>query len=168
MTSPSGFGEGLKVLEQRGEARGPSFTALLLVLALSGCVSTVTGSTYYDGRFWYSNIKSASDIAGGPRQDLIVIVDRDGSTKVINAAHEGTLQSIASGLGAAVVNSAGHAGGSALVRPARNTTNVQMEVQGTGGSGGTGGTSTTSSSAAGGSNTVTTTNTATGGTATTP
>src|SRR5262245_47044555 len=120
------------------------------LLLLSACAPTV-GSTGYDGRFWWTNIKSASDIAGGPRQDVLIIVDRDGHVvKTSTAAGEGTLQTTLSGLAPAIVNAAGHAGGSALVRPARNTTNVQMEVMGTGGSGG-----------AGGSNTVTGTSTAT-------
>ena len=135
-------------------------------LLLSGCVPTVTGSTYYDGRFWYSNVKSASDIAGGPRQDLIIIIDRDGriaGTMIANSV--GTAQSIASSLGPAIVTAGGVVAGNALIRPARNTTNVEMNVQGTGGAGGTGGVSTTSSTA---NSTGNTTATTVGGTATSP
>jgi hypothetical protein len=130
--------------------------APLLALLLSGCVPGITGSTYTDGRFWYSNVKSGSDIAGGPRQDVVVIVDRDGTlVGKLDAAGVGTLQAVASGLSAAVVTAGGVVAGNALIRPARNTTNVRMDVQGTGGSGG-----------AGGSNTVSGTSSSTGSTAT--
>lgn len=116
----------------------------LLASLLSGCVSTITGSTYSDGRFWYSNVKSASDIAGGPRHDLLVVVDHNGRHVDTFISHGlGTLQSTASSLGPAVVTAAGQAGASALVRPARNTTNVTMDVSGTAGAGTT--SSTTSS-----------------------
>ena len=134
---------------------------LLLLLLLSSC-APFGGSSWTDGRFTYINVKSASDGAGGPRQDLIVIVDRDGSVvKAITSAGDGTLQTTLSSLAPAVVSAAGHAGGSALVRPARNTTNVQMNVQGTGGSGGEGGNNTVSVS---GNNT----STSAGGTAISP
>src|SRR5688572_23324844 len=98
---------------------------VLLAFLLPGCVPAITGSTYSDGRFWYSNVKSASDIAGGPRHDLIVVVDRDGRHVDTYIAHgTGTLQSTASSLGPAIVTAAGQVGSSALIRPARNTTNV--------------------------------------------
>ena len=132
------------------------FFALIL---LGGCVPSLTGSTYYDGRFWYSNVKSASDIAGGPRQDLIVVVDREG--RIVNqfqASGPGTLQSVAGSLGPAIVAAGGQAAAGALQRPARNTTNVEMNVQGTGGSGGSGGSNTTSATSTG--------NTTSGGNAT--
>ena len=107
---------------------------LVFALAwLSGCVPAVTGSTYTDGRFWFSNVKSASDPAGGPRQDVLIVVDRDGTViEVFGSNGIGTLQAVAG----AVIPAAGQAAGSALVRPARNTTNVRMDVAGTGGAGG--------------------------------
>src|SRR5262245_46987987 len=112
---------------------------VILPLLCAGC-APMAGSSWTAGRFTYVNVKSASDIAGGPRQDLLIVVDRDGRVVQQTTAHDvGVLQALASGLGGATVTAAGHAAGSALVRPARNTTNVQMEVQGTGGSGGTGG-----------------------------
>src|SRR5262245_44980293 len=117
--------------------------ALVLALVLASCAPQIAGSTYSDGRFWWSNIKSASDAAGGPRQDVIIAVDRDGrivATAVANGA--GTAQSIASSLGPALVTAGGVVAGNALIRPARNTTNVEMNVQGTGGSGGAGGSNT--------------------------
>lgn len=124
---------------------------LAVLLVLPGCVSTISGSTYSDGRFWWSNVRSASDPAGGPRQDVLIAVDRDGRiVGTFNAAGIGTLQAALAGLSGAVVTAGGQVAGSALVRPARNTTNVEMNVQGTGGAGGTGGTSSTSSSATGG------------------
>jgi hypothetical protein len=144
---------------------------LLLALLLPGCVSAISGSTYTDGRFWFSNVKSASDIAGGPRQDVIIIVDRDGTlVGKLDAAGVGTLQAVASGLSAAVVTAGGVVAGNALIRPARNTTNVRMDVQGTGGSGGA---STTTSAATGGAGGSATggaggTGTATGGNAISP
>jgi len=137
-------------------------SAFVFVLSFVVGCAPFGGATWTDGRFTYINVKSASDGAGGPRQDLIVIVDRDGTvTKAITSAGDGTWQTTLSGLAPAVVSAAGHAGGSALVRPARNTTNVQMNVQGTGGSGGEGGNNTVSVS---GNNT----NTSTGGTAVNP
>jgi hypothetical protein len=125
--------------------RGPAL--VLFSFALSGCVSSITGSTYSDGRFWYSNVKSASDIAGGPRHDLIVIVDpATGKHVETYISHGvGTLQSTASSLGPAIATALGQAGASALVRPSRNTTNVSMDVSGTGGAGTTSSSGITSS-----------------------
>src|SRR5262245_25682575 len=101
-------------------------------ILLAGC-APMGGSSWSDGRFTYVNVKSASDIAGGPRHDLLLIIDRDGRIIGQGLAHDiGTLQAVGAGLGGAVVSAAGHAGGSALVRPARNTTNVDMSVQGSG------------------------------------
>lgn len=120
----------------------PCFALLLLSI---GCSQSTTGSMYYDGRFWYSNVKSASDEAGGPRQDIIVVIDRDG--RIVNqyqAAGPGTLQALVGSLAPAVMTAAGQAAAGALQRPSRNTTNVEMNVQGTGGSGGSGGSNTTS------------------------
>ena len=136
---------------------------VLGLLTLTGCVSNVTGSTYFDGRFWYSNVKSASDAAGGPRQDLIVIVDSDGRiVDRFTAAGVGTLQAASSTLAAAVVTAAGQAAGSALIRPSRNTTNVEMNVEGGAAGGGT-----SNTSATGGAGTTSsvsgTSSTATGG-----
>lgn len=145
---------------------------LLLAGLLGGCVPYVTGSTYYDGRFWYSNTKSGMDIAGGPRQDLIVIVDRDGRiVSQLQASGPGTLQSLVGSLAPAIATGAGQAAAGALQRPARNSTDVEMNVQGTGGSGGTGGSNTTTatapttvtSAATGGASTTSSSATATGG-----
>jgi hypothetical protein len=139
---------------------GKRFATSLALLALQGCASAISGSTYYDGRFWYSNVKSSSDQAGGPRQDLIVVIDRDG--RVVNqfqASGPGTLQSLAGSLAPAVMTAAGQAAAGALQRPARNTTNVEMNVQGTGG---TGGSNTTSSSSTSAGSTAGSTATATG------
>jgi hypothetical protein len=139
---------------------------------LSGCISTITGSTYYDGRFWYSNVKSASDAAGGPRLDLMVIVDSHNGQIVntVTASGIGTWQAATSGLSAAVVAASGQAAGSALIRPARNTTNVEMNVEGGAAGGGTSSTSATGGAggtAAGGTSTSatsgTTSSSATGG-----
>src|SRR5262245_18102276 len=119
--------------------------ALVLALVLASCAPTITGSTYSDGRFWWSNVKSGSDIAGGPRQDVVIAVDRDGHiVATITANGAGTLQSVASSLGPALVTATGVAYGNSLLRPARNTTDVRMDVQGTGGSGGAGGNNTVS------------------------
>ena len=140
-------------------ARRGDLGAFLAVVLLGGCVPAISGTTYYDGRFWYSNVKSASDIAGGPRQDLIMVVDREG--RIVNqfqATGPGTLQSVAGSLGPAIVTAGGQAAAGALQRPARNTTNVEMNVQGTGGSGGSGGSNTTSATSTG--------NTTSGGNAT--
>jgi hypothetical protein len=149
---------------------GKRFATSLAFLALQGCASTISGSTYTDGRFWFSNVKSASDVAGGPRQDLIVVVDRDGRVvETFTASGIGTFQAVTSGLSAAVVSASGQAVGSALIRPARNTTNVRMDVQGTGGSGCAGGNNTVDVSGtggAGGSGSGNATATATGGNAT--
>lgn len=115
------------------------------LLGLSGCVSAITGSTYTDGRFWFSNVKSASDIAGGPRQDIVIIVDHDGSlVGKYEAAGGGTLQAVASGLSAAIVSAGGQVAGSALVRPARNSTTVDS-ISTLSVSGGAGGTSASTS-----------------------
>jgi len=126
-------------------------TALMLIVVgaiLGGCAPQITGSTYSDGRFWWTNVKSASDGAGGPRQDVIVAVDRDGHiVATITANGAGTLQSMASSLGPALVTATGVAYGNSLLRPARNTTDVRMDVQGTGGSGGAGGSNTVSGTA---------------------
>lgn len=122
-------------------------------MGLAGCVPAVSGTAYYDGRFWYLNAKSATDIGGGPRQDVLIVVDRDG--RVVNqfqAAGPGTLQGMAQSLGPAALTAAGQAAAGALQRPSRNTTNVEMNVQGTGGSGGSGGSNTTT--ATGGSASV--------------
>lgn len=137
---------------------------ILAMLLLTGCVPTITGSTYYDGRFWYLNAKSASDVAGGPRQDIIVVLDRDG--RIVNqyqAAGPGAFQSLVGSLGPAIVTAGGQAAAGYLTRPARNTTNVEMNVQGTGGSGGSGGSNTTSATATA---PTTTTSSATGGSST--
>src|SRR5262245_56653500 len=116
-------------------------------ILLAGC-APMGGSSWSDGRFTYVNVKSASDIAGGPRHDLLLIVDRDGRIVAQGLAHDiGTLQALIAGLGGAVVSAAGHAAGSALVRPARNTTNVDMSVQGSGVA--TGGAATGGSASAG-------------------
>ena len=127
--------------------------AFALPFLLSACVETATGSVYYDGRFWWSTVKSASDIAGGPRQDVVVVIDRDG--RIIGqfqASGPGTLQALVGSLAPAMVTAAGAAAAGALQRPSRNTTNVEMNVQGTGGSGGSGGSNvTTASGGAGGS-----------------
>lgn len=118
---------------------------------LCGCVESTTGSVYYDGRFWWSTVKSASDIAGGPRQDVVVVIDRDGRiVGQFQASGFGTLQALVGSLGPAVMTAAGTAAAGALQRPSRNTTNVNMEVQGTGGAGGTGGSNTTSATSTGG------------------
>ena len=128
---------------------------LVVAMALSGCVSGVTGTAWTDGRFTWVNVKSASDVAGGPRQDVILAVDWDGKpVGQWQAAGMGTLQSLVGSLAPAMMTAAGVAAAGALQRPARNTTNVEMNVAGTGGGGGAGG------SAAGG------VSTATGGTAT--
>ena len=122
------------------------------LLVLTGCAPAMTGSTYTDGVFWFSNVKSASDVAGGPRQDIVIVVDRYG--RVVNqyqASGPGVLQSLVGSLAPAVATGAGQAMAGYLQRPARNTTNVDMQVMGTGGSGG-----------AGGSNANTNTNSATG------
>lgn len=125
--------------------------ALFLPFLLSACVETATGSVYYDGRFWWSAVKSASDIAGGPRQDVVVVIDRDGRiVGQFQASGPGTLQALVGSLGPAVMTAAGTAVAGALQRPSRNTTNVNMEVQGTGGSGGSGGSNTTSAVSSGG------------------
>lgn len=125
--------------------------ALFLPLLLCGCVESTTGSVYYDGRFWWSTVKSASDIAGGPRQDVVVVIDRDGRiVGQFQASGSGTLQALVGSFGPALVTAAGTAAAGALQRPSRNTTNVNMEVQGTGGSGGSGGSNTTSTTASGG------------------
>lgn len=123
-----------------------------VILLLTGCVGEIGGSVYTDGRFSYINVKSASDAAGGPRQDLILVIDRDG--RVVGqwqAAGPGTLQALVGSLGPAVMTAAGTAAAGALQRPSRNTTNVEMNVQGTGGSGGSGGSNVTSATSAGGS-----------------
>lgn len=129
--------------------------AVLLSVLLGGCVSSVTGSTYTDGRFWYSNVKSASDIAGGPRQDSLIVVDQNGVIveKSVTAGF-GTLQTTVSGLSSAIVNASGNVAGDALIRPARNSTSATNNemVSGTGGTGGTatGGTGGTANGGAGG------------------
>jgi hypothetical protein len=131
---------------------------IFLGILVTGCVEQVSGSMYYDGRFWYSNVKSSSDQAGGPRQDLIVVIDRDG--RVVNqfqASGPGTLQSLVGSLAPAVMTAAGQAAAGALQRPARNTTNVEMNVQGTGGSGGSGGSNVTSAAATSAGSTATAT-----------
>lgn len=119
--------------------------ATTLALVAASC-SPISGSAYYDGRFWYSNAKTAMDWAGGPRQDALVIVDRDGTVVGAYVANgTGTLQSVAG----ALLPAAGQATSGVLIRPARNTTNVSMDVQGTGGSGGTGGSNTTTATSSG-------------------
>jgi hypothetical protein len=134
-------------------------TWLISLLVLPGCVSSITGSTYYDGRFWYSNVKSGSDIAGGPRQDVMTVVDRDGRiVESWTTSGNGTFQTVTSGLSAAIVSAGGQVAGNAAIRPSRNTTNVSMDIAGgaagggttsTSATGGSGGTSTTSSNSAG-------------------
>lgn len=109
---------------------------------LGGCVPYVTGSTYYDGRFWYSNTKTGMDIAGGPRQDVLVIVDRDG-TLIDNTSVSGpgTLQSLA-GIFTAVVSAGGQVAGSAVLRPTRNNTTASISGSSTATTGPTSSTST--------------------------
>lgn len=162
---------------------------VLVALLLTGCVQSITGSSYYDGRFWYLNAKTASDIAGGPRQDVLIVVDRNGVIieKSVTTGL-GTLQTAVSGLSTAVINAGGTVAGDAMIRPARNSTSATNNemVTGTGGTGGTanggtggtaiggqgghGGNSTTpvsnSNNATGGS-TGPITNSSSGGTATT-
>jgi hypothetical protein len=124
----------------------------LAAMLLSGCVSQMTGSTYTDGRFWYFNTKSASDLAGGPRQDIIIVTDLAGNiVEKTTAAGPGTLQSVA-GTVNALITAGGNVAGSALLRPARNTTSSTINGgSGQATSGATSGaTGNASSSAAGG------------------
>lgn len=95
-------------------------------------------------------MKTASDIAGGPRQDIVVAIDQDG--RIIGqfqASGPGTLQALVGSLAPALATGTGQAMAGAWQRPARNTTDVRMDVQGTGGSGGSGGSNTTSATSAG-------------------
>lgn len=99
----------------------------LLALSLSGCVSSLTGSSYSDGRFWYSNVKSASDIAGGPRQDVLVVVDY-ATGQVVDrtiASGPGTLQALV-GIAGSVITAGGQVAGSALIRPPKNNTSANV------------------------------------------
>lgn len=148
MRSRTPLGQG----QVRWQTEGASALRVIsAILLLAGC-APMSGSIYSDGRFTYSNAKTSMDWAGGPRQDILVIVDRDGSIVQVAVANgSGTLQSVAG----ALLPAAGQAASGVLIRPARNTTNVSMDVQGTGGSGG-----------AGGSNVTTATSSATGGQAT--
>ena len=144
----------------------PAILLLSLLLFLAGCVGEVGGSAWTDGRFTWVNVKSASDVAGGPRQDVILVIDRDG--RVVGqwqAAGMGVLQALVGSLGPAVMTAAGQAMAGYLTRPARNTTNVELNVAGTGGAGGLGGSNTTTATSTVGAVQATSTG-GTGGSAT--
>jgi hypothetical protein len=122
--------------------------ALIAVAALSlvGCTSQMSGSTYTDGRFLYFNAKSASDAAGGPRQDIIIVTDLQGNLiEKTTAAGPGTLQTVV-GAASAVISAGGQVAGSALLRPARNNTSSTIN-------GGSGTSSSTAGSTAGSTST---------------
>jgi hypothetical protein len=124
----------------------PPRYAVLAALLLAGCTSQMSGSTYTDGRFWYFNAKSASDAAGGPRQDIVIVTELDGTiVEKTTAAGPGTLQTVIGGMSAAIT-AGGNVAGSALIRPARNSTSSTIN-----GGSGTASASGTASSDAGSS-----------------
>ena len=108
---------------------------LWAVVALAGCADEVSIRHGYDdvGGLTYTNVKSALDGAGGPRQDLLVATDAKGNLRASwYASGPGTWQTATEGALGAAVSAVGTFGAAAVMRPAQ--TNVSNNSTTSGGS----------------------------------
>jgi hypothetical protein len=102
--------------------------AALTAVALAGCADDVLIRHGYDEitGVTYTNVKSASDGAGGPRQDLLVATDAKGAVRGSwHAAGPGTWQTATEGAVGAALSAVGTFGAAAVLRPSNtNFTNT--------------------------------------------
>src|SRR5438270_539115 len=112
---------------------------LLIALGAAGCADQVFVGHGYDNitGVTYTNVKSALDGAGGPRQDLLVATDPN--SKLLGswyASGLGTWQTATEGAVGAAVSAIATFGAAAVLRPAQ--TNVSNNSTTSGGSVGSG------------------------------
>src|SRR5690349_24400816 len=92
---------------------------LAIFALLAGCAEVGLQRIYDEQTgFTYTNVKSASDLAGGPRQDLIVTTDKSGQIRAaFNASGPGVWQTMTEGLAGSAMMAGGMMGAAALLRP---------------------------------------------------
>ena len=104
-------------------------------LALSACADVGFQHVYdHDTGFTYTNLKSGCEVAGGPRQDIILITDSLGKVRGSwQAAGDCTLQTVGNALAGSVPIAAGTLGAAAVLRPSSTTTNTSVSTTQSGG-----------------------------------
>ena len=110
-------------------------TALGAVVALAGCADDVLIRHGYDEitGVTYTNVKSALDGAGGPRQDLLFATDAHGAVRgEWHASGSGTWQTATEGTVGAAMSAAGTFGAAVVLRP--SNTNISNTSTTSGGS----------------------------------